>query len=54
MLYMLIAWRVHYFTMIGRDCPELPCDLILDDEEWKAVYIVAKQEQPPPTPPTIN
>jgi len=30
MFYMLIAWRVHYFTMIGRDCPEMPCDLILD------------------------
>jgi len=54
MFYMLIAWRVHYFTMIGRDCPEMSCDLILDEEEWQAVYIVARQQPPPQKPPTIN
>jgi len=54
MFYMLIAWRVHYFTMIGRDCPEMPCDLILDEEEWQAVYIVARQQPLPQKPPTIN
>jgi len=54
MFYMLIAWRVHYFAMIGRDCPKMPCDLILDEEEWKAVYIVARQQPPPQNPPTIN
>lgn len=54
MLYMLIAWRVLYFTMLGRECPELPCDLIFDDEEWRAVYIVAHRQQPPARPPTLN
>jgi hypothetical protein len=54
MLYMLIAWRVLYFTLLGRECPELPCDLIFDDEEWKAVYIVARKQQPPENPPTLN
>ena len=54
MLYMLIAWRVLFFTMVGRECPELPCDLIFEDEEWKAVYIVSRKQQPPETPPTLN
>lgn len=54
MLYMLIAWRVLYLTLIGRECPELPCSLILDEEEWQAVYIVSRQAPPPETPPTIN
>jgi hypothetical protein len=54
MLYMLIAWRVLYLTMIGRECPELPCSLIFDEEEWQAVYIVSRNEPPPQTPPTIN
>lgn len=54
MLYMLIAWRVLYFTLLGRECPELPCDLIFDDEEWKAVYIVACMQQPPENPPMLN
>ena len=54
MLHMLIAWRVLYFILLGRECPELPCDLIFDDEEWKAVYIVARMQQPPENPPTLN
>ena len=54
MFYMLIAWRVLYFTMIGRECPELPCNLIFDDEEWQAVYIVSRKQPPPATPPPLN
>ena len=53
-LYMLIAWRVLYCTMIGRECPELPCDLIFGEDEWRAAYILAKSEPPPEQPPTIN
>jgi len=54
LLYMLIAWRVLYCTMLGGECPELPCDLIFDEEEWKAVYIVSRRQPPPETPPTLN
>ena len=54
LLYLLIAWRVLFFTMIGRYCPELPCTLIFDDDEWQAVDIVANQQLPPKTPPTLN
>lgn len=54
LLYMLIAWRVLFLTMVGRECPELPCNLVFDDEEWKAVYIVSQKKSPPDTPPTLN
>jgi hypothetical protein len=54
LLYMLIAWRVLFLTMVGRECPELPCDLVFDDDEWKAVYIVSRKKPPPDTPPTLN
>ncbi|MCG6860987.1 MAG: hypothetical protein LJE70_06885, partial [Chromatiaceae bacterium] len=36
--YMVIAWRVLFLTMLGRDCPEMHCDTVFADEEWKAVY----------------
>jgi len=52
--YQIIAWRVLYLTMLGRTCPELPCNLVFEDEEWQAVYIVTKKEQPPETPPSID
>ena len=54
MCYMLIAWRVLFFTMVGREGPELPCNLIFDDDEWQAVYIVSNKQPPPRTPPTLN
>ena len=53
-LYMIVAWRVMYVLMMGRECPELPCDLIFSEDEWKPVYAVVKQETPPKTPPTIE
>lgn len=52
--YQIIAWRVLYLTMLGRECPELPCSLVFEEEEWQAVYIVTKKEQPPETPPSMD
>ena len=52
--YQIIAWRVLYLTMLGRECPELPCDLVFEDAEWQAVYIVTKRESPPKIPPSID
>lgn len=52
--YMIVAWRVLYLTMLGRECPELPCDVVFGEEEWKAVYIVCKKQPPPDAPPTLD
>ena len=32
---------VHFFQPTSRDCPNLPCDVVLDPEEWQAAWIVA-------------
>lgn len=53
-LYLIIAWRVLYLTMLGRTCPELPCDAVFAEEEWHAVYIVTHRQPPPDTPPSLN
>lgn len=52
--YQIIAWRVLYLTMLGRACPELPCNLVFEEQEWQAVYIVTTKKQPPDTPPSID
>ena len=52
--YQIIAWRVLYLTMLGRQCPELPCNLVFEDDEWQAVYIVTTKQPPPETPPSID
>lgn len=53
-IYSVIAWKILYLCRIGRDCPELPCDVIFCDSEWKAVYTIITKKKPPRTAPTIN
>lgn len=53
-LYMIVAWRVMYVLMLGRECPEMSCDLVFSEDEWKAVYTVVCQESPPKKPPTLE
>ena len=52
--YMIIAWRILFLTMLGRECPELPCDVVFDTAEWQAVYIVTERKPPPDHPPSLD
>jgi hypothetical protein len=53
-LCMIVAWRVMFVMMLGRECPELPCDVVFDAQEWQAVYAVVKRETPPATVPSLG
>ena len=39
-LYMIVAWRVLYVMKLGRECPELPCDIIFEEDEWKSFWTI--------------
>lgn len=53
-LYLIVAWRVHFLTMMGRQCPDLSCEAELSPDEWRAVYSVVKHEPPPKQPPRLE
>ena len=53
-LYLIIAWRVQSLMILGRTCPELPCDIVLDREEWQAAYIIGQRQTPPAQPPPLG
>jgi len=53
-IYLIIAWRILHLVTWGRDCPELPCDVLFDPEEWQAAWIVAHRCPPPTTPPRLG
>jgi hypothetical protein len=53
-LCLIVAWRVRHVMMLGRDGPDLPCDIALDEDEWQAVYATVKRQPPPPKPPTMQ
>jgi hypothetical protein len=53
-VYLIVAWRVMYVTMMGRTCPDLPCDAVFADEEWQSVYWVVTKQPPPKVAPSLE
>jgi len=54
-LYSVIAWRVFYAIMLARAVPEMPCDVLLDIEEWQALYCAIHHcPTPPDSPPMLG
>jgi hypothetical protein len=52
-LYMIVAWRITYVMKLGRTCPNLPCDVIFEEAEWRAVYHVVHRK-PAVEKPTLG
>jgi hypothetical protein len=52
-LYLVVAWRVLHVLMLGRECPQLPCDAVLSEAEWKSAYVIATNEAAPAAPPPL-
>jgi hypothetical protein len=51
----IIAYRIFFITLIARTDPQLPCNNILAEEEWKILYSKAHgTKNYPPNPPTIK
>ncbi len=51
---MVVAWRVFFLTMQGRETPKMPCDTILSEEEWKALCAFTTRKPPPAMPPPLQ
>ena len=52
---MVIAWRIFYLTMQGREAPDVPCTIYFTPEEWKALAtFTAQTPTPPEQPPPLN
>jgi len=52
MFYKIIAWRIAYLTYLGRASPNLACDQVFAECEWKAVWrVVTRQRVPKKAPP---
>lgn len=54
MFYKVIAWRIMFVTFLGRECPELPCDVVFIEAEWKSVWKVVEKSNPPERAPELS
>jgi len=53
-LYLIVAWRTLFVCRLGRDCPELDCDVIFEPSEWKAVWVAVQQTPAPEKAPPLG
>lgn len=52
-MYLIASWRVLYVLKLGRACPDMSCDAVFTEAEWKSVYVIVKQKPAPKSPPTL-
>ena len=52
--YSVVAWRLMYVCYLGRECPEIDCEVIFEPSEWKSVYTILDIEFPAEGCPSLN
>ena len=52
---LVVAWRIHHLTKLGRETPDVPCSVYFEEAEWKALTtFVTKKPIPDNKPPTLR
>jgi len=53
-LYKIVAWRLQYVTLLGRECPEVSCESVFSESEWRGTWSVATGTVAPLEAPTLG
>jgi hypothetical protein len=54
-LMSIIAWRLHWLTLVARSEPDLPCTTILTESEWHVLFTRQNRtKEIPKQPPTLR
>jgi hypothetical protein len=51
---LVVAWRIFWLTKQGRETPDVPCSVFLEEDEWKALYVAVHEAPPPAEPPSLR
>jgi hypothetical protein len=52
---LVVAWRIHYLTKLGRETPDVPCSVYFEEAQWQAlVAFTTKKPAPAAEPPTLR
>jgi Transposase DNA-binding/Transposase Tn5 dimerisation domain len=50
---LIVAWRTLFVCHLGRECPDLDCEVVFEPSEWKAVWVAVHRKKPPRKPPRL-
>lgn len=45
---MVVAWRIYHMVKLGREVPELPCDVHFEEADWKVLVARSTKNPVPP------
>jgi hypothetical protein len=52
---LVVAWRIHHLTQLGREVPHAPCTVHFEEPQWQALMIFTEGDPVPPRePPTLR
>lgn len=53
-MFLVVSWRLLFVCRLGRECPDINCEVVFEPCEWKAVWAVIHGKEPPCKPPTLR
>lgn len=53
-LCLIVTWRTLMVCRLGREFPDINCEVVFEASEWKSVYHVVRNEPPPKQPPSLQ
>jgi len=51
---LIVAWRIHLLMKASRETPDVPCTGFFEEDEWKVLHAVVRNEPPPETTPSLQ
>lgn len=51
---LIVAWRIHLLTKLGRETPDRPCTVHFEEDEWQVLWAHQRDEPLPEKPPTLR
>jgi hypothetical protein len=53
-IYLIVTWRTLFICRLGRELPEVSCEVVFEPAEWQSVYKLVKRDTPPQQPPALR
>jgi hypothetical protein len=53
-IYLIIAWRIHTITRLGRAYPAASGEVVFAPREWQTIYTMQYHCRPPVSPPSLR
>jgi len=51
---LMVAWRIHRSTRVGRASPAGPCEVVFEPQAWHTIYPMQHHHAPPQVPPSLR